>query len=105
VKPSVSVEGEGPVRTIWLARPPINALDGEALWELATAADLVAADVECRVVVVASAIEGIFSGGGDLKFWRAYPRERAQEVSLAGREVSLESPGCRNPPSPPSTAT
>ncbi len=84
---SIAVEGKGPVRTIRLGRPPINALDAEALEELAAAADAVSEDAECKVVVFASALDGIFCSGGDLKFWRSFPRERAREVTLAGRET------------------
>jgi len=82
---SITIEGKGQVRTIRLERPPINALDAQALQELGAAADTVGADTACRVVVLASAVEGIFCTGGDLKFWRTYPRDRALEVSLAGR--------------------
>ena len=84
---SITVEGKGLVRTIRLGRPPINTLDAEALEELAAAADAVSADAECRVVVLASALDGSFCSGGDLKFWRNFPRERAREVSLAGRNA------------------
>lgn len=82
---SITLEGKGPVRRIRLGRPPINALDAEALEGLAAAADAVSEDAECRVVVFASALDGIFCSGGDLRFWRNFPRERAREVSLAGR--------------------
>ena len=84
---SVSLEGSGPVRTVRLHRPPVNALDVEALRELGATADAVSADTQCRVVVLASAIEGVFCAGGDLKFWQTFPRELAPEVSLAGRET------------------
>lgn len=81
----VSVEASGPVRTIRLRRPPINALDDRALEELGAAADAVAADAEGRVVVLASAVDGVFCSGGDLRFWRTFPKERAREVSVAGQ--------------------
>lgn len=81
----VNVEASGPVRTIRLRRPPINALDAWALEELGAAADAVAADAEGRVVVLASAIDGVFCSGGDLRFWRTFPKERAREVSMAGQ--------------------
>lgn len=84
---SVSLEASGPVRTIRLRRPPVNALDARALEELGAAADAVAMDAECRVVVLASAVDGVFCSGGDLRFWGAFPRERAREVGLAGREA------------------
>jgi enoyl-CoA hydratase/carnithine racemase len=83
---SVSLEGSGPVRRIRLHRPPVNALDARTLEELGAAADALGADMECRVVVIASAIDGVFCSGGDLKFWRTFPREQARDVGLVGRE-------------------
>ncbi len=87
VDQSLTVETTGPVCTIRLRRAPINALDARALEELTAAAEVVAEDAECRVMVLASAMDGVFCSGGDLKFWRAFPGERAREVSLAGREA------------------
>jgi enoyl-CoA hydratase len=84
---TVEIEGSGPVRTIRLCRPPINALDADALEKLGAAADAVAADSEARVLVFASGIDGIFCSGGDLKFWRSFPKAQAQQVALAGRQV------------------
>ncbi len=83
---SVSLEGSGPVRTIRLHRPPVNALDATTLEELTAAADTVSTDMDCRVVVIASAIDGVFCSGGDLKFWQTFQSEQARDVSLAGRE-------------------
>lgn len=84
---SVTIETSGPVSAIRLRRPPVNALDASTLEELGAAADAVSADEECRVVVLASAIDGVFCSGGDLKFWRTFTRERAREVSRAGQEA------------------
>lgn len=84
---SVSLEGSGPVQTIRLQRPPINALDAGTLEELGALADVVSADAVCRVVVIASGLEGVFCSGGDLKYWRTFPRERAHEISRAGRQT------------------
>jgi hypothetical protein len=68
-----------------LMRPPINALDLEALNELTEAVEKVEADRETRVLVITSGIEGIFCSGGDLNFWRQV--RDGKEVSRAGREV------------------
>lgn len=84
---TVAIEGSGPVRTIHLCRLPINALDAQALQELGAAADAVGADGKTRVVVVASGIDGVFCSGGDLKFWRDFPKEQARQVALAGRRA------------------
>jgi enoyl-CoA hydratase len=76
---------EGPVALLSLKRPPINALDQEALDELADAAKEVEADRGIRALVITGGIEGIFCSGGDLKYWRRVLD--GKEVSRAGREV------------------
>jgi enoyl-CoA hydratase len=76
---------EGTTSLLTLMRPPINALDLEALNELAEAVEKVEADRETRVLVITSGIEGIFCSGGDLNFWRHVRDGKA--VSQAGREV------------------
>lgn len=76
---------EGPLTLLTLARPPINALDRDALEELATAVAEVGADPEIKALVITSGIDGIFCSGGDLKYWRHVPD--GDEVSRAGREV------------------
>ncbi|MGD0626173.1 MAG: enoyl-CoA hydratase-related protein [Thermodesulfobacteriota bacterium] len=73
--------GEGVVTILTLTRPPINALDREALDELAEAIEVVEADKQTRVLVIISGIEGIFCSGGDLNFWR----QAAERVSGADR--------------------
>jgi enoyl-CoA hydratase/carnithine racemase len=77
--------GEGVVTILTLTRPPINALDREALDELAEAIEVVEADRQTRVLVIISGIEGIFCSGGDLNFWRQL--RDGKEVSRVGREV------------------
>jgi enoyl-CoA hydratase/carnithine racemase len=76
---------EGTTSLLTLMRPPINALDLEALNELTEAVEKVEADRETRVLVITSGIEGIFCSGGDLNFWRQV--RDGKEVSRAGREV------------------
>jgi len=76
---------EGTTSLLTLMRPPINALDWEALNELTGAVEKVEADRETRVLVITSGIEGIFCSGGDLNFWRQV--RDGKEVSRAGREV------------------
>ncbi len=84
---TVTLERSGPVCTIRLRRSPINAMDAHALEELRAAADAVAADAETRVVVLASGIDGVFCSGGDLKFWREFPKDQAPQIALAGRQA------------------
>ena len=75
------------IATLTLSRPPINALDQPTLHELGAAVESVAEDPHVRVVVLASGIARVFCAGGDLKFWRQFPREMARTVSRAGRDV------------------
>jgi len=76
---------EGPVALLVLRRPPINALDRQALEELGIAAGEIKGDREARVVVITGGIDGIFCSGGDLKYWRQV--HDGNEVSRIGREV------------------
>ena len=76
---------EGPVTLLALTRPPINALDREALEELAEAVEEVEADQETRALVITGGIEGIFCSGGDLKYWRQI--HEGKKVSRAGRDI------------------
>jgi len=77
-------EQTGPVALLKLRRPPINALDQDALEELTCQLSEIDAD-SSRVLVVTGGLDDIFCTGGDLKFWRAI--SDAQAVSQAGRDV------------------
>jgi len=66
-------------------RPPINALDREALEELAQAVEEVRADRGIRVLVITGGIDGIFCSGGDLKYWSQV--HNGTDVSRIGRKV------------------
>jgi enoyl-CoA hydratase len=82
---SLILQREGPVALLVLRRPPINALDRQALEELGEAVGEVGADREVRVLVITGGISGIFCSGGDLKYWRQV--HDGPEVSRIGREV------------------
>lgn len=56
---------ESGVETIWLERPPVNALSGELLDELANEVTRIAADATCKAVVVAGAGKA-FAAGADI---------------------------------------
>ncbi len=82
---SWKVDGVGAVARLTLARPPANALDQEALDELA------AAIVEARgarALIVTGGLRNVFCSGGDLKYWRAI--RDGGRVSDSGRAVFSE---------------
>jgi enoyl-CoA hydratase len=82
---SLILRREGAVAHLILTRPPINALDREALEEIGVAVEEVRADRETRVLVITGGIEGIFCSGGDLKYWRQVQNEN--EAGKTGRRV------------------
>ncbi|HEV7864336.1 MAG TPA: enoyl-CoA hydratase-related protein [Acidimicrobiia bacterium] len=70
----VCVEGpdsRGIVRVV-LDRAPVNALDGDFIAALGAAARSLATEPGVRVVVVASAVPGVFMAGADLGFIQAH---------------------------------
>lgn len=75
------------ITTLTLTKPPINALDREGLEELDRTLQDLERNSDVRVVVLASGVEGVFCTGGDLKFWRRFPRDASRQVSRAGRNV------------------
>jgi enoyl-CoA hydratase/carnithine racemase len=62
----VQVQAEGPVATIRLDRPPMNALNGQVQEELAAAAVKVAADPAIRAVIIYGGPK-VFAAGADIK--------------------------------------
>lgn len=78
-------EQSGFIALLKLSRPPINALDRDALDELACHLREIEADSSTRVLVVTGGLDSLFCTGGDLKFWRGVRDPRA--VREAGREV------------------
>lgn len=66
-----SLDNDGAVAILTLARPPINTLDGPALAELADNLAVISADVSTKALVVTSGHERIFCAGGDLSYWQA----------------------------------
>jgi enoyl-CoA hydratase len=69
----VRVDGPDPagVARVVLDRPPVNALDGELIAALGSAAEALAVEPRVRVVVLASAVPGLFMAGADLGFIEA----------------------------------
>ena len=82
---SVELLINGPVAELRLQRQPVNALDEAALRDITEAAKQAEDDPAVRVVIITSALKGVFCVGGDLKFWpRAYGSQ-PKLVSEAGR--------------------
>lgn len=75
----------GAVARLTLTRPPVNALDQEALDELAAVVVEIAATKGPRALVVTGGLRNIFCSGGDLKYWRAI--RDGGRVSDSGRSV------------------
>lgn len=59
------------VARVVLDRPPVNAIDGELIAALGSAAEALAVEPGVRVVVLASAVPGLFMAGADLGFIQA----------------------------------
>ena len=82
---SVDLTVNGPVAVLRLCKPPVNALDEPSLRELGKAVQEAEEDPAVRAVIVASALEGTFCAGGDLKYWPHVYRNRADQITEAGR--------------------
>lgn len=75
----------GPVALLTLRRPPVNALDQEALGELARTITAVRQGASDRALVITGGRGKVFCSGGDLKYWRSVRDGR--RVSESGRSV------------------
>jgi enoyl-CoA hydratase/carnithine racemase len=62
----VRVEADGPVATIRLERPPMNAINAQVQGEIAAAAAQVSDDQEIRAVIIYGG-EKVFAAGADIK--------------------------------------
>jgi len=63
----LKTEVERNVATVTLDRPPVNAMNGEVLQEIADTFPAISVDWEVRAIIFASASERAFCGGADLK--------------------------------------
>lgn len=79
------LEARGKVALLTLARPPVNALDHDALVELERTLGDVASAGGIGALVVASRLPGVFCAGGDLRHWRTITDGR--RVGDSGRRV------------------
>ena len=92
---SWNLQPKGATSLLTLMRPPINALDSEALYELAEIVEKVEVNSETRVLVITSGIKDIFCTGGDLIYWRRI--QDGREVSRIGRRVFAQLEGLSKP--------
>jgi enoyl-CoA hydratase/carnithine racemase len=67
----LSVRTEDRVGWLEFNRPPINAFHREMVEEVGAALDALLADPAVRVIVLASALERLFSAGAELQLFRA----------------------------------
>jgi enoyl-CoA hydratase/carnithine racemase len=72
------------IGTLSLARPPVNALRTQTYRELATALRGLQEDRTCSVIIVRSAVPGIFCAGADVREL-PMPREVDEERQLLSR--------------------
>jgi len=64
-------------------RPPLNAIDGQVVTELAEATADLTADGETRAVVVRSAVDGVFMAGADITEFERIAEEGIERALLA----------------------
>jgi enoyl-CoA hydratase/carnithine racemase len=83
----VELKADSPVALLRLNKPPVNALDEAALHELTKAVDNLEDDPAIRVVIIGSALKGIFCAGGDLKFWPRHYANQAEVISEGGQRA------------------
>ncbi|MCL5961884.1 MAG: enoyl-CoA hydratase-related protein [Chloroflexi bacterium] len=84
---NILVTREGPVATVALSRPPVNALNLATIRELKQAFGELSNDSSTRAVLVTSAVQGIFIAGADvLEMARLTPEEGA-EMLLGGQDL------------------
>lgn len=61
------VERDGYLRLVFVDRPPVNALDAVMYEEIEGTFRALAEDITARAIVIASALQGVFMAGADLK--------------------------------------
>ena len=83
--PVISLERfpDAQIAVLTLDRPPLNAIDGQMVAELAEATAELTADAEIRAVVVRSALEGVFMAGADIHEFERIAEEGIDRALLA----------------------
>lgn len=83
----IQLETDNSIAIVRLNKLPINALDETALHELTKAIDQIEDHPTIKVVLITSAIKGVFCAGGDLKYWPRLYANQPDVVSEAGRNT------------------
>lgn len=84
--PLVNVEADGGVQVVTLDRPPVNALSGDLIAELADVVDAASADRAVRAMVICGRPRA-FSAGADLREMAALPIGRRRELIERGARL------------------
>jgi len=95
----LTVEADGPVRIVWLARPEqLNAINDELHLGLTRLFPQLSADTDARVAVITGAGRA-FSAGGDFDLLDRMANDRAlrHDVIAEGSELVLNMIRCRVP--------
>jgi len=71
------------IAVLTFERPPLNAIDGQVVTELAEATAELTADGETRAVVVRSALDGVFMAGADIREFERVAEEGIDRALLA----------------------
>jgi enoyl-CoA hydratase/carnithine racemase len=85
----LAVSLEGRTGTVALARPPVNALRTQTYRELAAALWTLQDDRACSVIVLRSAVPGIFCAGADVREL-PMPREVDEQRQALARGVAAQ---------------
>ncbi len=90
----LSLTTEGKVATIGLSRPPLNIINLEMMKQLDETLQKLSGDRSIHVVVIGSAVPGVFSAGADVKEHLPETADRLITVfgELISRMVRLEIP-------------
>ena len=82
----------GGVGIVTMARAPANSYESEFAHALNESIEAAEADVQCKVVIVRSAVKGFFCGGADIKQFKANSPLENQEM-IAFAQEALNKPG------------
>ena len=94
---SIRVEQAGPVATIWLDHPPVNAVTIRMLADLQTALQQLEQQSTVRCIILGGAGERAFCAGADLREQQSLDRPSAGRFRELARQTVLTIEHCRKP--------